>query len=139
MEGKVANGANKIFRNATISVPLKYSRNFWRSLEITLINCKSKLILKWTKYCVLSAADADNYNANSDNMIFTKTQSYVSPLSLWQKKTIKSNEHFLGKDLKDSLLEWVKTKNENKSTTNEYRYFLKSNFVGFNRLFVLVH
>ena len=82
MEGKVANGANQIFRNATISVPLKYLRNFWRSLEITLINCKSELILKWTKYCVLSAADADNYNANSDNMIFTKTQSYVSPLSL---------------------------------------------------------
>ena len=25
------------------------------------------------------------------------------------------------------------------NTTNEYRYFLKSNFVGFNRLFVLVY
>ena len=27
---------------------------------------------------------------------------------------------------------------ENKHTTNEYRYFLKSNFVGVNRLFLLV-
>ena len=26
-----------------------------------------------------------------------------------------------------------------KSTTNEYRYFLKSNFVGVNRMFVLVY
>ena len=32
-----------------------------------------------------------------------------------------------------------KTKSENKNTTNEYRYFLKSNFVGVNGLFVLVY
>ena len=32
-----------------------------------------------------------------------------------------------------------KTKNENKNTTNEYRYFLEINFVGVNRLFVLVY
>ena len=51
-------------------MPLKYLRNFWRSLETTLINCKFELILKWTKYCVLPAADGDNYNANSDNIFF---------------------------------------------------------------------
>ena len=32
-----------------------------------------------------------------------------------------------------------KTKGENKNITNEYRYFLESNFVGVNRLFVLVY
>ena len=33
-----------------------------------------------------------------------------------------------------------KTKSENKNTTNEYRYFIKSNFVGvINRLFVLFY
>ena len=32
-----------------------------------------------------------------------------------------------------------KTKSENKNTTNEYRYFLESNFVGVSRLFVLVY
>ena len=32
-----------------------------------------------------------------------------------------------------------KTKSENKNTTSEYRYFLESNFVGVNRLFVLVY
>ena len=31
------------------------------------------------------------------------------------------------------------TKSENKNTTNEYRCFLKSDFVGINRLFVLVY
>ena len=32
-----------------------------------------------------------------------------------------------------------KTKSENKNTTNEYRYFLESNFFGVSRLFVLVY
>ena len=32
-----------------------------------------------------------------------------------------------------------KTKYENKNATNEFRYFLESNFVGVNRLFVLVY
>ena len=30
-------------------------------------------------------------------------------------------------------------KSENKNTTNEYSYFLESNFVGVNRLFVFVY
>ena len=32
-----------------------------------------------------------------------------------------------------------KTKSENKNTANEYRYCLESNFVGVNRLFVLIY
>ena len=31
------------------------------------------------------------------------------------------------------------TKSENKNSTNEYRYFLESNFVGVNRFFVLIY
>ena len=32
-----------------------------------------------------------------------------------------------------------KTKNETKHTTNEHRYFLKSNFLGVKRLFALIY
>ena len=32
-----------------------------------------------------------------------------------------------------------KTKSENKNMTNEYRFFLESNFSGVNRLFVVVY
>ena len=56
-------------------MPLKYLISLWRSREIPLINCKVKLKLKWAKYCVLSAAGADNVNGNNDddnnNNIFT--------------------------------------------------------------------
>ena len=40
--------------NPKIAVPLKYLNNFWRTLEMTLINCKINLILTWTVYCVIS-------------------------------------------------------------------------------------
>ena len=35
-----------------------------------LINCKIELKLKWRKFCVLSAACADNDNGNSNSIIF---------------------------------------------------------------------
>ena len=49
-----------------------------------------------TKYCVLSQADADNANANPNNIMFL--------LSLYQKKTIKNYQNFLAKDLKDQFI-----------------------------------
>ena len=39
-----------------IVVLLKYLSNFWRSLEMPLINCKVELSLKWYENCILSCA-----------------------------------------------------------------------------------
>ena len=36
-----------------IVIPLKHLGNFWRSLDILLINCEVELILTWSKNCVL--------------------------------------------------------------------------------------
>ena len=42
--------ANKVGKNETeIVIPLKYLSNFWRSLNIPLINCEVEIILTWTK------------------------------------------------------------------------------------------
>ena len=45
---------NGVFKNVKIAVPLKYLSNFWRSLEMPLINCKIHLELNWSKDCVMS-------------------------------------------------------------------------------------
>ena len=74
------NATNGILKNATIAVPLKYLSNFWRSLEMPLINCQVEIKLRWTKHCVLSVAGTDNANGNNDdnNIIFAiKTQNYM--------------------------------------------------------------
>ena len=33
---------------------LKYLSNFWKSLDLSLSNCKKELKLTWSKYCVIS-------------------------------------------------------------------------------------
>ena len=43
----VADRANRKKENVKIAVPLKYLSNFWRSLEMPLINCKIEFSLKW--------------------------------------------------------------------------------------------
>ena len=45
-----------------IMVPLKYLRNFWRTLEMPLINCEINLILTWSANCVIIYTDFANQN-----------------------------------------------------------------------------
>ena len=69
--------ANNIARiNVKVAVPLKYLSNFFRSLEMPLINCKIKLNLTWKKECVLSA---DGGNAV---FIINDTKLYVPVVTL---------------------------------------------------------
>ena len=46
--------------NVEIMVPLKYLRNFWRTLEIPLINCEVELILTWSADCVIISTNVAN-------------------------------------------------------------------------------
>ena len=42
--------ANKVGKNKTeVVIPLKHLSNFWRALNIPLINCEIELILTWSK------------------------------------------------------------------------------------------
>ena len=38
--------------NVEVTIPLKYLSNFWRSLDLPLVNCEIELDLSWTKDCV---------------------------------------------------------------------------------------
>ena len=92
-----------------------------------MINCKVELKLKWTKYCVLSAAgnDNDNDNNNAKSIIFTikDTKLYFSVVTLSARDKQKYQK-FLANNLEDQV-NGYKTKSENENTTNEYRYFLE--------------
>ena len=82
-------------------VPLKYLSNFWRSLNIPLINCEVELILPWFENCVLIDkltreanydVDPDVYEINNpENAIFqiTDTQLYLLVVTLSKENDIK--------------------------------------------------
>ena len=44
-------------RETEIAVPLKYLGNFWRSLDIPLINCEVSLDLRWDRNCVITSLE----------------------------------------------------------------------------------
>ena len=50
-------------KNVEIIVPLKKFSNFWRTLEMSLINCGASLILTWSTNCVISSTNVANQNA----------------------------------------------------------------------------
>ena len=50
--GKTPDDNNE--KDVEIMVPLKYLNNFWRTLEMPLINCKVNLILAWSSTCIIT-------------------------------------------------------------------------------------
>ena len=70
--------ATMVQKNVEMMLPLKYLSNFWRTLEIPLINCEIILDLNWSENCVKVANNADQDTAIS----ITDTKVYVPVLTL---------------------------------------------------------
>ena len=87
--------------NVKVVVPLKYLSNFFRSLEMRLINCKIKLNLTWKKECVLSAGAGEAVFIIND----TKLYDPVVTLSKEDNKDfIEQKNTFVFKDFKDLFI-----------------------------------
>ena len=74
--GRTGNNGTK---DVEIMVPLKYLSNFWRTLEMPLINCEVNLILTWPSTFVLIATNTPNQNAT---FAITDTKLYVPVVTL---------------------------------------------------------
>ena len=66
-------------KNVEIIVPQKYVSNFWRTLEMPLINCDINLILTWSTNCVIVSTNVANQNATIEK---TDTKLYVPVVTL---------------------------------------------------------
>ena len=128
--GKTTAAANTK-EDVEIIVLLKYLSNFWRTLEMPLINCEVNLILTWSKDCVIASTTGETKFA------ITETKLYVPVVTLSTQYDAK-----LLQQLKSSF---KRTTNWNKYESNiktfaQNRYLnhlINSSFQGVNRLFVL--
>ena len=66
-------------KETKIMLPLKYLKNFSRTLQMTLTNCQIKLILIWSKNCVTVYIDVANQGATFP---LTETTLYVPVVTL---------------------------------------------------------
>ena len=104
--------ADETKKGVKIALSLKYLSNFWRTLEMPLLNCKVALSLKWIENCVLTTA-AIGANANAtgvDSAAFKITDAKLYPpvvtLSAGDsaKLTKQSDEGFIGTNAKWFLI-----------------------------------
>ena len=106
-------------KNVEIMIPLKFLSNFWRTLDIPLINCEINLTLTWSTNCVIVSTDVANQNATFE---ITDTKLYVQVANL----STQSNSQLL-QELKSgfkTVINWNKylskpellTRNPNQQT-----------------------
>ena len=67
--GKTPNNDNE--NDVEIMVPLKLLSNFWRTLEMPLINCEVNLILTWSSTCVTTESNGAGTFAITDVPVVT--------------------------------------------------------------------
>ena len=97
---------NIVRRNVKVVVPLKYLSNFFRSLEMPLINCKIKLNLTWKKNAYYQMMMVMLY-------LLSMIENCTFQLLLCQKKTIKILLNNKIKDFKDLFIGMnIKQKNK---------------------------
>ena len=72
--GKTPDDNNE--KDVEIMVPIKYLSNFWRTLEMPLINCEVNLILTWSSACVITNS------TSAGRFAITDTRLYVPVVTL---------------------------------------------------------
>ena len=91
---------NRGAKDVETMVLLKYLNNFWRALEMPLINCEISRQLKWSLKCIIVAGTANNQNPTfqiNDSKLYVSvvtfsTQENIKPLKQLEagfKRTIK--------------------------------------------------
>ena len=123
-------------RSVKVVVPLKYLSNFFRSLEMPLINCKIKLNLTWKKECVLST------DAGDAVFIINGTKMYVPVVTLSKE----DNKGFIEQQNKEfqRSIYWNEYKTKElvieDANANNLKYIaLDLSFQSVNRLFVMTY
>ena len=86
--------------NVEVPISLKYFINFWRFLDLLLVNCEVELDLLWTKDCVLII---HHNNITWVYFMITSTKLYVPVVTLSTNDDIKVFEN-TNKDLKEQFL-----------------------------------
>ena len=129
--GRTGSGGAK---DVEIIVPLKYLSNFWRTLEMPLINCEVNLILTWSSTCVLISTVIPNQNAT---FAITDTKLYVPVVTLSTQENTKFFQQL--KSGFKRVINWNKylPKPELLAQNPNLNHLVEPSFQGVNRLFVL--
>ena len=129
--------AHRLWSNAKIAVPLKYISNFFRALELPLINTKLYIELNCTKHCIISKF------ATATTFQITKSE-LCAPIVTLNTNNNERLSDLLKKGFKRSVF-WneykIKIQTETAGDTNENInpkcILLDASYQGLNRLLLM--
>ena len=118
-------------KDVEILVPLKYLSNFWRTLEMPLINCEAELILTWSKDCVITNSTGEG------KFKITEAELYIPIVTLSTEDNAKLLPQL--KSRFKRIINWNKNESSVKTfAQNKYlNYLINPSFQGASRRFVL--
>ena len=136
--GEEGYDANKVGKNETeVVIPLKHLSNFWRTLNIPLINCEIELILTWSKNCVFADMTAANNPPTGLEFQVTDTKLYVPVVTLSKENDKKLLEQLISGFKR--IVKWNKYRLQMtvQPQNNNLNYLIGPKFTKVNSLFVL--
>ena len=112
-------------------VPLKYLSNFWRTLEMPLINCEVSLILIWSSTCVITNSTGEGKFEVTDTKLYVPVVTLSTPDNSKLLQQLKSGSK--------RVVNWNKylLKPELLAQNSNLNHLIERRFQGVNRFFVL--
>ena len=140
--------------DAEVVVPLKYLSNFWRSPDLSLINCETEPVLSWSKECIITeislipavpgdpdanrpVSDAAAIQATSAKFQINNAKLYVLVITLSINNNIKCLKNI--KQGFKRTISWNEHMSEitTQTNNNNLAYLIDPTFRNINRLFLL--
>ena len=117
-------------KDVEIILPLKYLSNFWRTLEMLLINCEVNLEFTWSKDCVITNSTGEG------KFQISETKLYVPIVTLSTQDHAKLLQQL--KSRFKRTINWNKYQSSVKTfSQNRYlNYMIHPSFQEVNRLFL---
>ena len=149
-KNKIINNTNNAgTKDIELAIPLKYLGNFWRSLNIPLINCAVSLELRCDKTCVITSLEqrviaganppARDNGPTGATLEITKSKLYVPVVNLSEDDEIKLLTNLKSGFKREIIWNKYRSQMTTEAVNNNLNILVDPTFTNVNRLFVLAY
>ena len=129
-----------------LAIPLKNLGNFWRALNIPLINCEVSLELKWDKNCVITSLEQrDIGGGNRDNaptgatLAINNCKLYVPEVTFSKDDDFKLLTNLKSGFKREIIWNKYRSQMTTEAISNNLNILIDPTFTNVNKLFVLAY
>ena len=129
-----------------LSIPLKYLVNFWRALNIPLINSEVSSELKWDKNCIITSLEQrDIGGGNRDNastgatLAINNCELYVPEVTLSKDDDFKLLTNLKSVFKREIIWNKYRSQMTTEAINNNLNILIDPTFTNVNKLFVLAY